>query len=165
MEINVTGTRGKLANQLKEAAEFYADLLMDPRMVRNLTLDIEVESELDGVYGECVSEDDCKNPRYFTIRLQRKSEEDIFKTLAHEMVHVKQYAKNELGKEFAMSKGGKGLRIATRWNGEFWNPKRKEHAYFDSPWEQQAYGMEVGLFYKWSTRNDPKMKWCVGEGA
>lgn len=151
MIVSIDGAGKKRTEELYEAVQFFADILMDPRVVRNLEIDIEVESGLD-VQGEVISEDDCKNPRYFTIRLKRNQQEDIIKTLAHEMVHVKQYAKNELGKEFALARGGKGLKIATRWHGEFWNPKRKEDAYFDAPWEIEAYGKEVGLYHRWIAR-------------
>jgi hypothetical protein len=33
--------------------------------------------------------------------------------------------------------------------GEVWKAKRKEDDYFDSPWEIEAYGREVGLYAKW----------------
>jgi hypothetical protein len=155
MQITITGMVGKRKEkaELKEAAEFFAAQLMDPRMVRNLVLDIEVIDKLD-VDGECVSEDDTRNPRWFTISLKRDADiNEMIKVLGHEMVHVKQYAKNELGKELALARGGKGLKIATRWQGKIWYPKSKEHAYFDCPWEIEAYGREIGLFYKWTARN------------
>ena len=146
MIVNVFGAGKQRSADLEEAARFFANLLMDPRMVRNLEIDVEVEPGLD-VMGECVNEDDTKNSRYFTIRLSRNHSDDIIKTLAHEMVHVKQYAKNELGKQLRVSRGG--LKITTQWQGNDWNPKRKEDAYFDAPWEIEAYGREVGLYAKW----------------
>jgi hypothetical protein len=155
MQITITGMVGKRKEkaELKEAAEFFAAQLMDPRMVRNLMLDIDVIDKLD-VDGECVSEDDTRNPRWFTISLKRDADiNEMIKVLGHEMVHVKQYAKNELGKELALARGGKGLKITTRWQGKLWYPKSKEHAYFDCPWEIEAYGREIGLFYKWTARN------------
>ena len=146
MIVNVFGAGKQRSADLEKAAQFFANLLMDPRMVRNLEIDVEVEPGLD-VMGECINEDDTKNSRYFTIRLNRNHSDDIIKTLAHEMVHVKQYAKNELGKQLRVSRGG--LKITTQWQGNDWNPKRKEDAYFDAPWEIEAYGREVGLYAKW----------------
>ena len=72
----------------------------------------------------------------------------MFKTLAHEMVHLKQYAKNELGKEFSLTTKG-GVKIMTRWKNELWKAKTKECPYWDSPWEIEAYGREVGLYRRW----------------
>lgn len=148
MQITVTGTKTTaLADELKRAAEFFADILMDPRMVRNLTLDIEVTKGLD-VQGECVDEDGTRNPRWFTIGLKSQKSLEMIKTLAHEMVHVKQHAKNELQGGIMVPTRG-GLKMTSRWMGEIWKPKRKECHYYDSPWEVEAYGKEVGLFQRY----------------
>ena len=152
MNITITGMIGKRKEQklLQEAAEFFANQLMDPRMVRNITLDIEVYNNLD-VEGECVDEDGVRNPRWFTIGLKNQNINDMIKTLGHEMVHVKQHAKNELQTGHAVAARG-GLKIYSKWMGEIWKPKGKEDAYFDAPWEIEAYGREVGLFAKWLNR-------------
>jgi hypothetical protein len=149
LNINITGMVGKRKEKalLKEAAEFFATQLMDPRMVRNLTLDIEVRKDFD-VDGECVDEDGVRNPRWFTIGLKSQKISDMIKTLGHEMVHVKQHAKNELQGGIVVPSRG-GLKMYSRWQGEIWKPKGKEDHYFDSPWEIEAYGREVGLFAKW----------------
>jgi hypothetical protein len=147
MNITVVGFGKKKTNTIIQAAEFFARQLMDPRMVRNLVLDIERTPKSD-VQGECINEDDTRNPRWFTINLRDGvDDEDIIKTLAHEMVHVKQYAKNELGKQLKLARGGSA--IVTKWHGEYWNAKKKEDAYWDAPWEIEAYGREVGLYQRW----------------
>ena len=148
MQIGVEGFGKKQSQEIYEAVEFFAFHLMHPRMVNNLTIDVERCRRLD-VMGECVNEDDTKNPRWFTITVRGDKEDDnVIKTIAHEMVHVKQYAKNELSKEFRVAKG-KGFKLATKWQGKIWEPKHKEDAYFDAPWEIEAYGREVGLYHKW----------------
>jgi len=147
MEVHVSGINARKAEELTEAAEFFARQLMDPRMVRNLSIDLEIETNLD-VHGECVDEEGTRNPRWFTIRLKRQKIEDMIRTLAHEMVHVKQHAKNELKSGIVVVSRGK-LKMTSKWHGEIWKPKRNEDLYFDSPWECQAYGMEVGLYHKW----------------
>lgn len=164
MKISIFDTGPRNADKLEEAARFFASQLLHTRTINKIELDIEIENKLD-VEGECISEDDHKNPRYFTIRLRKQPLNEMIRTLAHEMVHVKQYAKNELGKELAMARGGKGLRIVTRWQGEYWTPGTKEDEYWDAPWEIAAYGMEVGLHHKWASRHDPKMPWYVGADA
>ena len=150
MQINVTGMVGKRAEKAKliEAAEFFAAKLMDPRMVRNLVIDLEVRKNLD-VDGECVDEEGIRNPRFFTIALKHQDDlDEMIKTLAHEMVHVKQHAKNELQSGIMVAARG-GLKMHSKWKGEIWKPKARQDAYYDSPWEIEAYGMEVGLFAKW----------------
>lgn len=148
MELMVKGFGKKKTAEITEAVEFIAAQLMDPRMVRNLTIDVERDRNLD-VMGECVNEDDTRNPRWFTITLRDAADdEDIIKTICHEMVHVKQYAKNELAKSLRVTKG-RGFKLATRWQGSYWLPKGKEDEYWDAPWEIEAYGREVGLYHKW----------------
>ncbi len=148
MRISVEGFTKKQTEELYEATEIFANALMDPRMVKNLIIDIERNRKLD-VMGEVANEDDTKNPRWFTITLRgAQDDDDLVKTLAHEMVHVKQYAKNELSKQMRVTRG-LGFRLATKWQGEFWKPKSKEDPYWDSPWEIEAYGREVGLYHKW----------------
>jgi hypothetical protein len=148
MMIDIKGVSDEEANILEKATKFFADQLMDPRMVRNLDIEIEVSKRL-GVQGECVDEDGTKNPRWFTINLRRQKIKEMIKTLAHEMVHVKQHAKNELESGQLIATKGKGITLSSKWKGELWYPKRKQDMYYDSPWEIEAYGMEVGLFAKW----------------
>lgn len=147
MLVTVTKTAEKNKKLLVEAANFFANILMDPRMVRNITLDIEIVSGLD-VEGECVDEEGTKNPRWFTINLRKQDIDDMIKVLAHEMVHVKQHAKNELQSGIIIPTRG-GLKMTSKWMGEVWKPKAKEHPYFDAPWEIEAYGREVGLFQRY----------------
>lgn len=155
MQVSVEGFSKKKTAELTEAVEFFARQLMHGKMVNNLTIDIEKCHRLD-VMGECINEDDTRNPRWFTINLRdSKDDEDIVKTLAHEMVHVKQYAKNELAKvdQWVARKTargvGKRLVIASKWMGKIWKPSTKENEYWDCPWEIEAYGREVGLYHKW----------------
>jgi len=84
MDITVTGMVGRRGDKQKlvEAAQFFAAQLMDPRMVRNLTVDIEVRKDLD-VEGECVDEDGVRNPRWFTIGLKSQDIDEMIKVLAH----------------------------------------------------------------------------------
>ena len=157
MQISVKGFGKRKTQELTEAAEFFALQLMDPRMVRNLVIDIEKDTTIE-VMGECLNDDDrSRDPRWFTITLRgHKDDEDVVQTLSHEMVHVKQYAKNELGAERSMVAKGKSLHLATKWKGEWWTPSKKEDPYFDAPWEIEAYGREVGLWYKWCNRKAEK---------
>ena len=59
--------------------------------------------------------------------------------LGHEMIHVKQYLNNEI---FDYKNG------FVRYKGEEFDDsyKSKLENYFESPWEIEAYGRELGLF-------------------
>ena len=154
MKIIVYGNvKSKLEKRLMSACKFYAKSLMSKAICNKLIIDIEIETELDDYnLGECFPEDESKNPRYFTIKLLRSDSDNMIKALAHEMVHVKQYAKNQLSYKF---KGAKKLnpKLDFVWMGKFWKPKKNEHIYWDSPWELEAYAKEPGLFYKFQCVN------------
>jgi hypothetical protein len=137
MDISFIGITGKKAQRLKDASVFYAELLMDKRIVNNLDLEIKVLDDYEFL-GHCLPEDDAKKSRYFMITLQKDNKE-MLRTLAHEMVHLKQYATGELSIDDD----------AIYWYGETWKPKGKQHKYFDSPWELEAYGRDFGLYYRW----------------
>ena len=68
------------------------------------------------------------------------------------MVHVKQHAKNELQSGHMVAARG-GLKMVSKWMGKVWKAKGKEDSYYDSPWEIEAYGREVGLYARWIERN------------
>lgn len=136
MDISFIGIAGKKAQRLKDASVFYAELMMDKRIVRNTNLEIKFVDDYKFL-GHCLPEEDIKSPRYFTIILS--NDKELFRTLAHEMVHLKQYATGELSFD----------NTETYWYGNPWKPKGKQHKYFDSPWELEAYGRDFGLYYRW----------------
>lgn len=148
MIITIDGIGSRNADTLEKAARFFASQLLHAKTVKSLEIDIEVMKKLE-VEGECVCEDETRNPRRFAINLRKQDMFEMIRTLGHEMVHVKQYAKNELAKKMNMARGSRGNRLASKWNGEFWYPKGKEDPYWDAPWEIEAYGREVGLHHKW----------------
>lgn len=154
MKVTVSKTVPKsLAKDLIAAAKFYANILMDPRMVKTIKLKIRVlkyDPQTESL-GECEEVE----PRTFVIEIYNEPTENIFETLAHEMVHVKQYAKRELGDEVTMTMAkGKKEYCATKWKGEFWTPKKREDSYFDSPWEVEAYGRGIGLYSRWKKKKN-----------
>ena len=70
----------------------------------------------------------------------------LLETLAHEMVHVKQYARRELKPRVDC------------WMGKTYNPKKV--SYWDLPWEIEAHGRETGLFVRYCEANKlGKQKW------
>jgi len=154
MKINIYGRVGKrLENNLITAANFYADVLLGKRLSKNIYLDIEIEKRFgDDSQGECCNDEFKQNPRNFTIRLSRSGSDDILKTLAHEMVHLKQYAKNELSHSYRpnfLTKSSIKFDLEITWKGKIWKPKKKEHEYWDSPWELEAYAREPGLYHRY----------------
>lgn len=146
MKVVVSGAGKRRSKELIEAANYFAAILMGPKLSNNIKLRIVVKTKLD-VLGECEFLDKGRSPRKFKITL-RKRNENIISTLAHELVHVKQFARNELGQLWEVETFF-GPSCIARWQGSHWSAKQREDDYYDSPWEIEAYGREVGLYRRW----------------
>jgi hypothetical protein len=80
----------------------------------------------DENYGYCCDLDDGE----FEIDIKRTLRlRDMLTTLAHELVHVKQYVKGEMPESIS--------------EGDYW----------DRPHEIEAHGRETGLFIRWCENN------------
>jgi hypothetical protein len=109
-------------------------------MLENIFLRIKFNNKIDA-YGYASVEDynDSGKPRDFEIEIHSGiGASDILKTLAHEMVHIKQYAYNETNETL------------TRWKGRKVDSDNTD--YWVQPWEIEAFGTEVGLFSKFAIK-------------
>jgi len=141
MLINVVGGSKSQKKHAQSMVEFCVKTLM-PQM---RTLDITVKlCKPQGAMGYCLETD---NDRTFEIELDKtQSMRNLLETLAHEMVHVKQYARRELNPRVDC------------WMGKTYNPKKV--SYWDLPWEIEAHGRETGLFVRYCEANKlGKQKW------
>lgn len=139
--INVVGGTQSQKKHVQSMVEFCIEILM-PRMQK---IDIEVKlCKPTGALGYCLQLDD---NREFEIEVDRELPlRKLLETVAHEMVHVKQYARREL------------LPDTENWMGKTYDPKKV--SYWDLPWEIEAHGREVGLFIRYCEANKlGKFKW------
>jgi len=143
MDVEVTGHRSnKLKSELAVAAEYYASLLMPRRICKNTSLTIQLKNRLaHDATGYCEYSVKDGPYREFTIELNKKlEEEEIFKYLAHEMVHLKQFALGELNDGTIVGRNA-------RWQSKHFDEKKID--YWDQPWEIEAYGREIGLYTRY----------------
>jgi len=141
--MQITFHRG--SKQKREDAEslalFVAYKLM-PRMAPKLRVEICFVTGLfkrEGVFGDVGYYESDRAPRDFVIRVDPGIDKiDLLKTLAHEMVHVKQIARAELIELIRTP--------YFRFHKEYY-PKTTD--YFDKPWEIEAHGREEGLVVRW----------------
>lgn len=141
MRITVTGGSQSQKKHTKEMVKFCIQLLM-PRMK---TLDIDVKlCKPTGALGYCLELD---NKREFELEIDKTQPlRKLLETVAHEMVHVKQYARRELHP------------LTDAWCGKTINPKKV--SYWDLPWEIEAHGREAGLFIRYcETHNLGNKTW------
>jgi hypothetical protein len=123
---------------VKQAVDSYRKKLLPDAGSLDLTIFLITHLyRKEGVKGDVLCEDDDeKIPNEFTIRLDASmNPQALLCSLAHEMVHVKQYVTGEI-----RDVGGKNV---------VWKGKKHVcdgYTYWDQPWEIEAYGREKGLF-------------------
>lgn len=141
MQINITGTKSvRIKRLISQALEYYCSLLMHKRTANILDVDIILKKKLeDNAEGYCYFCNKDIGYRGFELQLKKNiSLRDIIKTLAHESVHIKQFAKGELKEGYLPS-------TSSLWKGKLVNELKID--YEDFPWEQEAYEAEDELFY------------------
>jgi hypothetical protein len=124
----------------QKATMFYANELMSPQLVANLHIHVKYKRLADkNTYGECGPIGEAITPRKFKIDITpSKCKVEVFKTLAHEMVHVKQYAYKELKYQIrSLDK--------MKWKGKAINEECI--TYEKLPWEKEAFKREDELFF------------------
>ena len=156
MFISATGS-GKVKREMVEDIANFSLNLLAPRLVNKVEIDITLMRNLIGkeeVAGDCVWEDSSYRPREFTIRVDSSQPiQTMLETVAHEMVHVKQFARGEL-KDLSRSEVN-----LCKWHGSI--IKCNIVNYYDLPWEIEANGRERGIFIRWFEQSRWKnCKWA-----
>ena len=115
----------------REIAEKTVAWCIKRLMPRMKTLDIIVEFKALDAYGYCMQE----TGRNYVLSINRNLPLlELVSTICHEMIHVKQYARNEL----------RQVKGKTMWKTR--NCSNVE--YFDAPWEKEAFKRETGLAFE-----------------
>lgn len=129
------------ASETFEAVDFYGSLLLSKKLQSGIFIDIVYASNIEDA-GICEWMDTNHRPKEFRITIfDDLSRRNTLLALAHEMCHVRQYARGQL-KEL-VTKNGINKRII-RWENRYVNLD-KVH-YYDTPWEIDAKGREFGLY-------------------
>jgi len=140
--LHVKGSNKKNRKLVEAAVWWYAEKLMGKRLMSGLEININLSKTLlnkDGNEGTAIWEDESIRPKEFTIELDLTfSIRDVLITLAHEMVHVKQWAKGEM---YEYITPGMVRFHKTKFDLEDIN-------YWDYPWEIEAFGKQLGLFVR-----------------
>jgi hypothetical protein len=99
MKVEIIGCKDDvLKHVLLRAAKFFGHTLLSRQMLPHIELEIVMKTTIPDL-GSCAVThyNDWYKPRYFEIELRRHcSFKNTITTLAHEMVHLKQFAKGEL---------------------------------------------------------------------
>ena len=142
MLVNVTGSNKATRKLVYAATWFYAEKLMGKRLINNLEINIKLKRGLykeDNTEGTAIWEDESYRPKEFTIELDCGVKiRNLLITLAHEMVHVKQWAKDEM---YEYTTIGKVRFMKKKYD-------MNDMDYWDYPWEIEAFGRQLGLFVR-----------------
>jgi hypothetical protein len=155
MFVSVTGSGKVKRKMVDDLARFSLDLLA-PRLVNKIEVDILLIHDLRGkeeLAGDCTWEDSSYRPREFTVRVDSsQTPQEMLETVAHEIVHVKQFARGEL------QDLSRDVNLC-KWQGSV--IKCNAVHYYDLPWEIEAHGRERGLFIRWFEQSQWKnCKWA-----
>ena len=154
MVVSVTGSCKSKREMAEDIAHFSLGILA-PRLGTKLEVDIVLVNKLrdkESIAGDCTWEDSSYRPREFTIRADSSQpKQELLETIAHEMVHVKQFARGELKDTGSLS--------FCKWNNKEVNHEKTN--YYDLPWEIEAHGRERGIFIRWFEQSKwKKCKWA-----
>ena len=148
--IEVKGGTISQQEKVHSMVEYCINKLM-PRM-RTLEIEVQIKNieKKEDADGYCLR----NSPREFELEISNNQGlRKMLETVAHEMVHVKQYARNEMNDWVHDSTREKYY----KWKGTSVPEKTN---YWDLPWEIEANGMEVGLFVRWAKeRGFDKQAW------
>lgn len=144
MRLQIEGGTEIHQRHCRQFARFFSNRFFSKTLNKQITIRLKIVRKPEIKYGdECGHVewmDNNRQPRRFTICINtppRVSLKYIISTLAHEMVHVKQFVKNEL-----IDLPSTDFNVSVFKNKKY-NLNRV--AYFDQPWEIEAFGRERGL--------------------
>ena len=147
MILHIKGSNKPVRKLVEIAAWYYAEKLMGKRTIANLEIHINLKKNLrknTDSDGTAMLVDISVWPKEFLIELDvGESIRNLLITLAHEMVHIKQWAKNEM---YEYMKIGEVRFNKTKFN-------ISEIDYWDYPWEIEAFGRQLGLFVRFCEDN------------
>jgi len=135
----------ELRIELSRYINFSAYELMPESIADELEINVIYAS--GGCFDAYVEVDDLdfgeEDPRTFNIHIDESVDDvkSLLLTICHEMVHVKQYAMNEL------AEAETNARMSCLWNGALYMSSGSKADYYNSPWEVEAYGKENGLYW------------------
>ena len=155
MIVRTKGRPDKIPTKLcKEAVRFYGKHLLGPRLFSKVEVLLDFTEKLDPhIHATCMWEDNNRKSREFILSVNPiLGKRSMLMTLAHEMVHVKQYAKGEL-----VDFTNKDCMIKCRWKGDLYDLKKNDD-YWEHPWEIEAHGREKGLYLKFVWEEERKKK-------
>lgn len=139
MQIRTRGIPDNVSKAIcKDSVRFYGKQLFSSRLYKNIKVSIIFEKLPNPINAFCQWSDDNNTCREFVITINSKlNKKTTLIALAHEMIHVKQFAKKEL-KDYLRSD-------KVKWKGKVFALEKVK--YWSCPWEKEAYKND-GILYE-----------------
>lgn len=149
MFVTVVGGTKSQKRRVSSMVEFCAKKLL-PRMT-SLDIIVNLITIPSDACGYCIAYSEGNNldrPRDFVLQVDRTNKlHTVLETVAHEMIHLKQYARGELYYSTVKRKH--------RWHGRWINYRL---SYAQQPWEKEAYNEEKTLLNCWLKKEGLHLK-------
>lgn len=144
MRLQIYGGSNVHRKHCRQFAHFFCNRFFNKEQNKDIRITLKLIRKSHFSYSdECAYVewlDNNRQPRKFIIKINTPPTPTlkyIISTLAHEMVHVKQFVKNEL-----IDLPSTNFNVSVFKNKKY-NLNRIE--YYDQPWEIEAFGRERGL--------------------
>jgi hypothetical protein len=117
---------GKVSKSRLTAINYFANCLFTKQLAKHIIVHFHFSKKLECLGLTTIEGFNSKNkPREFIIDINsNQSEEEILKTISHELVHVSQFATGRLNENMSI------------WEG---NSMPEDIHYSEQPWELEAY--------------------------
>jgi hypothetical protein len=154
VQVNIWGNASHVTKQEQRyATSFFLNELVGTRLASNIVISISnlkrKEHEHALLYGEVLWKKNNHLPRDFSVHVNPVlTRATSLKTLAHELVHVKQFARGE------MKDLGYKSKLSRRWKDNRRYDPSDRNGYWTFPWEIEARAKEVVLFDLYSNHLD-----------
>jgi hypothetical protein len=137
------------------ALDYYAALLM-PRITRPIAVTVTFIYPSKKDYGATVSPSENRSFKPSTFLIEQNGRTrgwKVYLYLAHEMVHVRQWACGHMQDYDSTQQTRWKDRIIDGWHTDYNKPE-----YWDMPWEFEAMGLEYALYNKFLIHYKIKQK-------
>lgn len=131
MKYTVQGFTGKKYRNLVAFTQAFIDILKIGKCNRNLFI---LCDDAPDAQGRAI---DTEHGEYLVFLSPKLKTSELIQTLAHEMVHIKQYAKGQL----------RVKNLGVSWRGKMYKYS-EDRGYHTRPWEIEAMKREVLIHYQ-----------------
>ena len=143
-----------LENKISSAIDFVSNIYIEDSSEMIVEVDFRKDLPFDGHAAVNACDEDEDNPtnlgidfNFDLLKTAQMGGDQFWITLIHEMIHIKQFALNEL----------RNYPKSVKHMGKFYklkDGKIEMDKYMSYPWEVEAYDNEIILFEKWKLTVD-----------